>query len=63
MSKAVSVIKLILNLICRAGGLVFAFVALDFWKQKDMSTAAVGLVFAVVLFFLPDLIRKRLENR
>ncbi len=62
MRKISSVIKLILNLICRSGGLIFAFVALDFWKKNDMSTAAVGLVLAVALFFLPDLIRKRLEN-
>ena len=62
MHKITSVIKLILSILCRAGGLIFAFVALDFLKQKDMSTAAVGLVLAIVLFFLPDLIRKRLES-
>lgn len=62
MNKIVSVIKLILSIACRVTGLVFAFVALDFWKKHDMSTAAVGMVLAVVVFFLPDLIRRRLEN-
>ena len=62
MKKAFSVIKLILSLICRASGLICAFVALDFLKNHDKTTAAVGMVIAVVLFFLPDLIKRRLEN-
>ena len=62
MNKVSSVIKLILSLFCRVLGLICAFVALDFLKNSERTTAAVGMVIAVALFFLPDLITRKLEN-
>ena len=62
MEKLSSVIKLLLSLFCRVLGLICAFVALDFLKDRNLATAGVSLTFGVVLFFLPDLIRKRLED-
>ncbi|MBR4461406.1 MAG: hypothetical protein IKS51_02345 [Erysipelotrichaceae bacterium] len=62
MKKVSSVIKVILSLFCRVAGLICAFVALDFFQNNERTTAAVGMVIAVALFFLPDLIKRKLEN-
>ena len=62
MNKVSSVVKLILSLFCRVLGLTCAFVALDFLKDRNIATAGVSLTIGVVLFFLPDLIRKKMGN-
>lgn len=62
MNKVFAVAKLLLSILSRLTGALFAVVGVDFARDKDYSTAIVALLFAAVMIFLPDLIANRIAE-